>query len=477
MYCPKPTIRDLIEKTGSNEKDSFIQKAFSYAEEVYTEEKRVSGEPFIQHSLNTAMIASELGLDEKTVASALLHNVLYKGKTTEEELRNGFGDEVADMVIGITKINSIIERNRKKIELEVLSKLILATAKDMRAIFIKLADVLDSLRCIDIFNEKRRNEIAREALLLYSPICHKFGLTKCRWEIEDLAFKQLDGKSYSWIKGRIKERREAREEKLNSLLKEVRERLEREGIKVEVNGRTKHFYGIKQKMQKYKFNDIHDLLAIRIICDSVRDCYAILGIIHSMYEPITDCFDDYIANPKPNNYRSIHTDLRKGKEVFEAQIRTGEMHNEAEEGSPAHWIYKRYREDKDFDKKITWTRQLMELTKKSKKAREFIDSLNLDFGKNKVFVLTPRGEVTELAEGSTPIDFAFNIHSEIGRTCEKAKVNGKIVPLNYVLENGDEVEIITSKKQVPKRQWLSFVKTSKAISKIRQVLSLPELPK
>ncbi|MFH1545256.1 MAG: HD domain-containing protein [archaeon] len=242
MYCPKPTIRDLIEKTGSNEKDSFIQKAFSYAEEVYTEEKRVSGEPFIQHSLNTAMIASELGLDEKTVASALLHNVLYKGKTTEEELRNGFGDEVADMVIGITKINSIIERNRKKIELEVLSKLILATAKDMRAIFIKLADVLDSLRCIDIFNEKRRNEIAREALLLYSPICHKFGLTKCRWEIEDLAFKQLDGKAYSWIKGRIKERREAREEKLNSLLKEVRERLEREGINAEVNGRTKHFY-------------------------------------------------------------------------------------------------------------------------------------------------------------------------------------------------------------------------------------------
>lgn len=478
MYCAKPTFRDLIEKTGSDGKDSLIEKAFSYAAEVHAGEKRSSGGPFIQHSLNTAMITSELGLDENTVVSALLHNILYKGKTTEEEVRERFGNEVTDLVIGINKINSIIGRNRKKIEMDVLSKLILATSKDMRAIFIKLADVLDSLRCIEIFNEQERNAIAKEALLLYSPICHKFGLTECRWEIEDLAFKQLDRKSYNWVKGKVKERREVREEKLRFLVNEVKDRLDRENIKAEVYGRAKHFYGIKQKMEKYKFNEIHDLLAIRIICDSVKDCYAILGIIHSMYEPIPDCFDDYIANPKPNNYRSIHADLRKSDGgVFEAQIRTWEMHNEAEEGSPAHWIYKSYREDKDFDKKITWTRQLMELTKKDKKAKKFVDSLNLDFGKNKVFVLTPRGEVVELAEGSTPIDFAFNIHSDIGRTCEKAKVNGKIVPLNYRLENGDEVEIITSKKQVPKRQWLSFVKTSKAISKIRQVLSLPELPK
>ncbi|MEW6295605.1 MAG: RelA/SpoT family protein [Candidatus Diapherotrites archaeon] len=481
MEVKQYSIDDIISKTielKPKADASIIRKAHGFAERLYAGEKNLAGQDFSQHLLNTAFIVSELGLYEESVAAALLHNVIYKGKMNQTELQREFGSGLEELIEGFTKINSLIDKNKNKIDYNTLSKLVLATAKDIRVLIIKIADRLDSLRSIEYLEEKEREDAAKETQNIYVPICHKLGLTDIKWELEDLSFKGLDKKNYNKIKELVKEKRPARERKLKNIIKEIEEQLRKQRIRASIIGRVKSFYSIYQKMSKKgkSFDEIYDLLAVRIICNSIKDCYIVLGLIHSTFEPLPDSFDDYIAKPKPNGYQSIHSIVKNnGGQVFEVQIRTREMHSMAEQGTPSHWIYKEEAKDKDFDRKLVWGRQLMEWLHSSGRAKELMDSMRLGFEADKVFVLTPKSEVVELPKNSTPIDFAFAIHSGLGERIVRAKVNQKIVPLNYTLQDGDTVEVIASKKPTAKRNWLNYSVTQKAKSKIMQLLKLEPL--
>jgi len=475
------SIEDIASKTIElNPKAdlSLIKKAYNLVEKNYIEEKNSGGKDFSQHLLNTAFIVSELGLYEEAITAALIHNFIYQEKMDSKQIQREFGPRVSELVEGVTKINSLVEKNKGKTDYATLSKLVLATAKDIRVLIIKIADRLDNLRSIQSMEEKEGEATANETLNIYVPICHKLGLPDIKWELEDLSFRELDKKNYDKIKELVKEKRPARERKLKNIMKEIEEQLKKQKIRASVIGRAKSFYSIFQKMSKKGkgFNEINDLLAVRIICNSIKDCYIVLGLIHSAFEPLPDSFDDYIAKPKLNGYRSIHSIVKDRRgQIFEAQIRTREMHSDAEQGTPAHWIYKDETKDKDFDRKLVWEKQLMDWLHSSGKAKDLMDSMKMDFESEKVFVLTPKSDVVELPKNSTPIDFAFAIHSSLGEKISRAKVNEKIVPLNYVLQDGDMVEVIASKKPTAKRNWLNYSVTQKAKSKLMQLFKLEPL--
>ena len=472
-------VRALAERTRNLRPTTdadLLARASAFASEQHAGQKRRTGEDYIEHPIAVAGILAELGMDDVTLAAGLLHDVPEDCGVTMEEMTERFGPEVTQLVDGVTKLKKIEFSTMEEKQAENLRKLFLAMAGDLRVIIIKLADRLHNMRTLEPFPEKRKREIAAETLYIFAPIAHRLGIWRVKWELEDRSFKFLESEIYKQIYSKVQKTRSERSLLVQTAMRELRERLHSEGIEGEVNGRPKHFYSIYQKMLKQglQFDAIHDLIALRVVCNSVGDCYHALGVVHSLWKPLPDMFFDYIAKPKPNNYQSLHTKvLGPGGDLIEVQIRTKEMHREAEYGIAAHWRYKASDQPKqDFGDKLRWLRLVLELQSDTQgDAQSFLDSVKLDLSEDQVFAFTPRGDVIYLPQGSTPIDFAFRVHSEVGNNCVGVKVNGRIAPLNYKLHNGDICEILTNRNaKGPKRGWLDFVVTPHAKNRIKSAL-------
>lgn len=451
-----------------------MQRAYDYAKQAHEGQKRNSGEPYITHPVEVAMILTDIEMDTSSICAALLHDVIEDTNVTYQNIKDEFGEEIALLVDGVTKLSRIQFQSREDAQAENLRKMFLAMAKDIRVILIKLADRLHNMRTLGYQPEYKQREIAQETMDIFAPLAHRLGIFKFKWELEDLAFLYLDPEMYYAIATKLKAKRREREEYVNDLIEQIRSGLEQIGIKGDIAGRPKNLYSIYKKMikQMKDIDEIYDKIAIRVIVDQVRDCYGVLGIIHTMWKPLPGRFKDYIATPKSNMYQSLHTTLiGKGGEPFEVQIRTWEMHRTAESGIAAHWRYKEGSEGKDkkFEEKLSWLRQILEWQQEVYDTREFMESLKIDLFDDTVFVFTPKGKVIELPKGACPIDFAYRVHTEVGHQCTGARVNGRIVPLEYQLGNGDIVEILTSKNSAgPSKDWLNFIKTSSAKGRIRQ---------
>ncbi len=457
-----------------NEKQvEMLDKALDYAVKMHDGQFRASGEPYIVHPIAVANILLDIGMDGATVAAALLHDCIEDTPATPEEVTAAFGSEVAMLVTSVTKLEKIVFKSKEEEQAENFRRMFFAMAKDIRVILIKLADRLHNMRTIDALSRERQVAMATETLDIYAPLASRLGLSFYKCELDDLCLKTLHPEAYAKLVKDVSLKRAERQDLVNHICETLRATLKDLNINGQVSGRPKHFYSIYKKMvgQNKTFEQIYDLTAVRVIVESVRDCYEVLGVIHTMWKPIPGRFKDYIAVPKPNNYQSLHTTVMTNYgSPFEIQIRTFEMHKIAEYGIAAHWKYKENRVvDSDLDEKLEWLRGVME-TEKEQTAdpEEFYDSLKLDLYSGQVFVFTPRGDVIALPEGSTPVDFAYTVHSEVGNKCVGAKVNNKMVPLETRLETGDYVDIITSaNSKGPSRDWLRFIKTSAAKSKIR----------
>lgn len=412
-----------------------------------------------------------MDVDAVTIAASLLHDVVEDTNVSIEEIKRRFGPEVATLVDGVTKLSKLTGITGEERQAENLRKMFLAMAKDVRVIFIKLADRLHNMRTLSYLPVGKQKIIAKETLDIFAPLAHRLGIWRIKWELEDLSFKYLEPEKYREISRLIAKTRKEREEYIEEAISIIKTNLESLKIKADIQGRPKHLYSIYMKMKRdnLEFDQIYDLLGIRVIVETTKDCYAVLGVIHSLWKPIPGRFKDYIAVPKSNMYQSLHTTVIGPRgEPLEIQIRTYEMHRVAEYGIAAHWRYKEEKTDKDFDMKLSWLRQLLEWQKELRDAKEFVEQVRVDLFEDEVFVFTPKGDVVSLPRGSTPVDFAFRIHTEIGNHCVGAKVNGKIVPLDYKLNNGEIVEILTSKSASPSLDWLSFVATNSARNRIRQ---------
>jgi guanosine-3',5'-bis(diphosphate) 3'-pyrophosphohydrolase len=450
---------------------ALVLKAYQFALKAHASQKRISGEPYITHPLGVAAILAGLELDLITIIAALLHDVLEDTPCRYEDLEAEFGEEVASLVDGVTKLSRMEFRSKEEHQAETWRKMLVAMARDIRVILIKLADRLHNMRTLCYLNSAKQKEISLETLEIYAPLAHRLGIYKIKWELEDLAFRYLNKEEYYNLADRLAKKRREREDFIGEVIDFLQKKIVEAGIIAEINGRPKHIFSIysKMKSQSKDFNEIYDLTAVRIIVESIRDCYAALGIVHTLWRPIPGQFNDYIAMPKPNMYQSLHTTVVCAEnELLEVQIRTREMHRTAEYGIAAHWRYKeKVRDDREFEEKLSWLRQLLEWQQELKDAHEFMEHLKVDLFADEVFVFTPRGDVINLPSGSVPLDFAFRIHTDIGYRCTGARVNGRIVPLEYQLQTGDIVEIITSKGGTPSRDWLKIVITSQAKSKIR----------
>lgn len=465
-------VLQLIKVYNPKADDAVIKDAYEYAELAHREQKRFSGEPYIIHPLEVAKILAELELDQESIVAGLLHDVVEDTGVTLENIKERFGDEVALLVDGTTKLGKLEYISKEEQQVENLRKMFLAMAKDIRVILIKLADRLHNLRTLKYQHAPKQLEIANETLEVFAPLAHRLGIYRIKWELEDLAFRFKDPDKYFELVDKIAKTRSKREEYISAVIAILAEKLTAMGIEADIQGRPKHLYGIWEKMQEQQkdVNEIYDVTAVRVLVDSVRDCYAALGIVHTLWTPIPGRFKDFVAMPKSNMYQSIHTSVIGPQgEPFEIQIRTKEMHRTAEYGIAAHWRYKEGgRGDSEFDKKLAWLRQLLEWQHDLKDAREFMESLKIDLFADSVFVFSPKGDVLELPAGSVPLDYAYRIHTDVGHRYTGAKINGRIVTLEYKLKNGDILEILTSKNSRPKRDWLNIVKTSHAKTKIRQ---------
>lgn len=471
-------IEKLIAEIKTYDPDvngDLIRLGYSYATLAHQGQKRKSGEDYIIHPLGVAQILVELQLDAVTITAGLLHDVVEDCNITLEELTKEFGKEVALLVDGVTKLSKIEFKSKEEQQVENLRKMFLAMAKDIRVLLIKLADRLHNMRTLKHQTPQKQVEIADETLEIFAPLAHRLGIFKLKWELEDLALRYLEEEQYYQLVQSINMKRQEREAYMNEVIEILQENLEEMEIRADIKGRPKHFYSIYNKMVKQgkNLNEIYDLIAVRVIVDTVRDCYGTLGVIHSLWKPIPGRFKDYIAMPKPNMYQSLHTTVLGPRgEPFEIQIRTWEMHRTSEYGIAAHWRYKEggggSTTDREYEDKLSWLRQILEWQRDMRDAREFMDSLKIDLFSDRVYVFTPRGDVVELSAGSVPIDFAYRVHTDVGHRCVGAKVNGRIVPLDYELKTGDIVEILTSKNSGPSRDWLNIVKTSQAKNRIRQ---------
>lgn len=468
---------ELMEKISAymNKQDiELVKKAYEFSKKAHLGQRRQDGEDYFIHPENVAIILAEKFMDAPTICAGLLHDILEDTKYSPQELGKLFGTEVKELVEGVTKTEKIRFRRHEDYNAENLKKILFATAKDVRIMILKLADRLHNMRTLNTLRPDKQKRIAQETLEIFAPLAHKLGMWVIKGELEDLALRYTKPEIYFMLKNKINEKRGQREEYTKNIIKTIEKKIKENNIKAKVYGRAKYFYSIYQKMLKKgkKLEDIHDLIALRIICDDKNSLYKILDIIHELYTPIKGRLKDYVTNPKQNEYQSIHTDvMTKENKILEFQLRTNEMHHNAEEGIAAHWRYKNINKDKKFDKKLSWLKQILDW-KKEFSGQEFVDSLKIDLFKNEIIILTPKGDTIILPEGATPIDFAYTIHTNVGNSCSKAKVNGNIVTLDYVLKSGDTVEIITSKNSIPKRSWLNFAKTSKAKSKIRNKLNI-----
>ena len=458
-----------------------ISHAYQVADAAHEGQKRSSGEPYVQHCLAVANILVELRIDAPTIAAALLHDVLEDTKVTREELEAQFGKEVLSLIEGVTKLgqfdqlDSQAARSYDERELESLRKMFLAMVDDPRVVLIKLADRLHNMRTLGALPEERRKRIARETLELFAPLANRLGIWQIKWELEDLGFRYLYPDKYKEIARLIDERRPDREDYIDTIVRILHDRFRAEGIEADISGRPKHIYSIWKKIErKGSFDQVYDVRAVRVIVDTVAQCYLVLGIVHSLWRPIKSEFDDYIANPKDNFYQSLHTAVvaEEGK-TLEVQIRTREMHENSELGIAAHWRYKEGgKRDPKYEEKIAWFRSLMDWRNDVPDAREFVDSLRSDVFQDRVYVFTPKGKLIDLPTGSTPIDFAYYIHTDIGDRCRGARVNGSLVSLDYQLQTGDRIEVLTTKRGGPSRDWLNpnlgFARTQRARTKIKQ---------
>jgi guanosine-3',5'-bis(diphosphate) 3'-pyrophosphohydrolase len=471
---------ELVEKVRQSrpgEDLELLRRAYDFAVEHHAEQTRLSGELYVSHPLSVAHVLADMRLDVAVLAAALLHDTVEDTGTTLAEIREQFGAEVARLVEGTTKISRLDLLAPETRQAENLRKMLLAMVNDVRVVLIKLADRLHNMRTIAYLPLERQQRIARETLEIYAPIAHRLGMGAMRAELEELAFACLEPEAYQELRRRLEPRVRVYEKLLGELQDTIRKKLVENSIPAEVEGRIKRLYSIHQKIQRQQrtLDQIYDLLAVRIITDSVRNCYAALGVIHQLWPPVPGRFKDFIAMPRPNLYQSLHTTVMRAGQPFEVQIRTQEMHRIAEYGVCAHWKYKEGASGSEQDEqRIAWLRQLIEWVQEMEEPSEFLSTLRIDLYPEEVYTFTPRGDVIVLPRGATPVDFAYAIHTEVGHQCVGARVNGQIVPLRYQLANGDVVEILTQKGHGPSRDWLSFVRTSRARSKIRQWVNLQE---
>ncbi len=464
--------KEFITKYPQYDKKPMIQKAFQIAEQAHEGQLRKSGEPYVTHPVQVAYILAELGLDETSIIAGILHDVIEDTDYTTEQIRELFGPEVTKLVDGVTKLSKFDFQTKEEQQAESLRKMFLAMASDIRVVIIKLADRLHNMRTLKYQPPEKQKEKARETLEIYAPLAHRLGINAIKWELEDLSLKYLDHDAYMDIAAKISSTRKEREEETQKVIDTLRKKFDSMNLDVVIEGRAKHIYSIYRKMKtKFKsFEEVFDLIAVRIIVNTVRDCYAALGVVHTMWKPLPMRFKDYIAVPKENVYQSLHTTvLGEDGRPFEVQIRTHEMHKIAEYGIAAHWKYKEGIKNDEVYPKLDWLKELTEWQTDLKDSKEFVESLKIDFFSDNVFVFTPKGDVKTFVKGSTPLDFAYSIHSDIGNHCVGAKINGKIVPLDYELKTGDVVAILTSAAHKgPSRDWLKIVKTTQARNKIRQ---------
>ena len=478
------SVNEVIEKANvkmalSDSDKDLIRRAFDFAQSAHKGQKRQSGEPYINHPLKVAYGVAEMGLDVSAISAALLHDVCEDTSCDTATIEKNFGKDIAFLVDGVTKLDKIRFHGTER-EAENLRKMFLAIAEDIRVVLIKLMDRLHNMETLSFMPADKQKRIALETLEIYAPLAYRLGIGEIKGQLEDLAFPFVYPKEYEWLTEQVKDPLEERKKYVDRLTPVIKEELEKENVKnADIHGRAKHLFSLYKKMLKYEMdiNKIFDLVALRILVSTIEECYAALGVVHKLWRPVPGLVKDYIALPKPNGYRSLHTTIfGPEKKVTEFQIRTREMHLEAEQGIAAHWAYTEGKSTKNYQEKgvifasqkeLGWVNQLRDWQKEFSKPDEFIESLKIDFFKNRIFVLTPKGDVIDLPEGATPVDFAYQVHTDIGNQAAGARVNAKMVTLNYELHNGDVVEIITQKNKKPSRDWIEFVKTAGARKKIQ----------
>ena len=477
-------IEQLIEKILSYNPEADVDKvreAYDFAEKHHEGQKRNSGEDYIVHPFNVALILAEMNMDISTIIAGLLHDTIEDTEVTYEDVKERFGEEVAILVEGVTKLKMLSYQTKQEKQAENIRKMVLAMAKDIRVVIVKFADRLHNMRTLEYMTPEKKHDKALETIEIYAPLADRLGMSRVKSELEDLSLRYLDPENYYNLVDMVNRRRSEREALIQSLIDDISKQLKRMGIAADINGRPKNFYSIYKKMMKKgkTFEEIYDLQAIRILVDDVKDCYGALGVVHTMYKPIPGRFKDYISMPKQNKYQSLHTTvIDDNGETFEVQIRTWEMHKTAEYGIAAHWKYKEgAKKSTSFDENLTWLRQLLEWQKDLKDPNEFMETLKVDFFADEVFVFTPNGDVINLPDNSTPIDFAYRVHTAVGNTCVGAKINGRIVSLSHKLKNGEIVEVITNKNSEPSLDWLSIVASPQARTKIKQYFKVKDRDK